>query len=226
MQDIVEQCRSVILCGGTMKPFDEYIDHLFVPLGVTTDRMLTFSCGHVIPDENLLAIGLAVGPNQIGLNYTFQNRNNKALIEETGKTMANLCGVIPGGIVCFFPSYDFEELYYNSWQNSSIIRSIESKGKRVLREPRKASQVSAILSDYSRAITCGKGALLLCVIGAKMSEGINFSDNLGRAVVVVGLPYPNKSCVELQQKINYFNALKPDSGNVSNDRLVGSLAQL
>ena len=197
-----------------MKPFEEYTDHLFTPLGVTSDRMVTFSCGHVIPDSNLLALGLAVGPNQIPLNYTFQNRNNKALIEETGKTMINLCGIIPGGVVCFFPSYDFEDLYFKTWEKSAIIKSIESKGKRVLREPRKASQVNATLADYSRAISCGKGALLLCVVGAKMSEGINFSDDLGRGVVVVGLPYPNRSSLELQEKINYFNALKPDSGNV------------
>lgn len=38
-----------------------------------------------------------------------------------------------------------------------------------------------------------------------MSEGINFSDGLGRCVVVVGLPYPNSKDPVLKEKMNYIN---------------------
>lgn len=50
------------------------------------------------------------------------------------------------------------------------------------------------------------GALLLSVVGGKMSEGINFSDRLGRCVVIVGLPYPNINSADWKARIEYVES--------------------
>ena len=42
-------------------------------------------------------------------------------------------------------------------------------------------------------------------MGGKLSEGINFNDDLCRVMVVVGLPYPNNQSVEMKQKIRYWD---------------------
>ena len=49
------------------------------------------------------------------------------------------------------------------------------------------------------------GALLLSVVGAKLSEGINFGDELGRCVVVVGMPYPNPADAELRERMAFID---------------------
>lgn len=52
-----------------------------------------------------------------------------------------------------------------------------------------------VMEGYTRTICDAKlGAVIICVTGGKLSEGINFSDELARAVIVVGMPYPNPNC--------------------------------
>lgn len=56
------------------------------------------------------------------------------------------------------------------------------------------------------------GALLMAVVGAKLSEGLNFTDDLARAVVMVGLPYPNLSSPELKERLKYVGNLSKQKG--------------
>lgn len=52
------------------------------------------------------------------------------------------------------------------------------------------------------------GATLFAVIGAKLSEGLNFADDLARCVVIVGLPYANLGSPELVERMKYVKSLK------------------
>ncbi|KAM0683197.1 ATP-dependent DNA helicase chl1 [Mitosporidium daphniae] len=51
-----------------------------------------------------------------------------------------------------------------------------------------------------------KGAILFAVINGKVSEGINFSNHYGRAVIVVGLPFPNQSSPEISEMIKFLSS--------------------
>ena len=51
------------------------------------------------------------------------------------------------------------------------------------------------------------GAVMLCVCGGKLSEGINFKDDLGRLVIIVGLPYANPDDPELSARMKHLDAM-------------------
>ncbi|XP_033095737.1 ATP-dependent DNA helicase DDX11-like [Anneissia japonica] len=215
--EVVKEARSVIVAGGTMQPVDEFKHQLFSSAGVTPDRILEFSCGHVIPPENLLAIAMAHGPSGLQMDFTFQSRDSPRMMDELGRILTNTSNVVPGGLVCFFPSYEYEKVVYNHWEKSGVITRLQNR-KHIFREPRKASQVDQVLDQYSSCIekACSEGntlsvngAILFCVVGGKMSEGINFSNDLGRCILMVGLPFANIKSPELKEKMDYLDATMP-----------------
>jgi len=197
-----------------MSPMSDYTSHLFpyLPLASIT----TLSCGHVIPKSNLVAWNLSSGPSgkEAEFEFTYKNRGNGEMMDELGRAMLNICTVVPDGVVVFFPSYAYLETVTSHWTRApsseagqgakSIWQRLEAK-KMLFRE-KKDSGVENVLEEYGKAIDAGKGGLLLSVVGGKMSEGINFSDRLGRCVVIVGLPFPNIASAEWKAKIEYIES--------------------
>lgn len=205
MKDIIQQARSVILAGGTMKPFSEFRDRLFLACGADESRISEFSCGHVIPKQNILPIVVSSGPTSKALDFSYQKRSDAALISEVGRILVNVSSVVPAGVVCFFPSYDYENQVFQFLEEQGFLKRISAK-KQIFREPKTSAQVDAVLKDYAEAAqkkNCG--ALMLSVVGGKLSEGLNFSDDLGRCVIVVGMPYPNIKSPELKEKMTFLN---------------------
>uniref|UniRef100_A0A671VP53 DEAD/H (Asp-Glu-Ala-Asp/His) box helicase 11 n=1 Tax=Sparus aurata TaxID=8175 RepID=A0A671VP53_SPAAU len=206
---VLKECRAVIIAGGTMQPVSDFKQELLFSAGVGEERITEFSCGHVIPPENILPLVLCSGPSGQELDFTFQNRDSPRMMDETGRILSNICNVVPGGVVCFFPSYEYSRRIISHWEASGALTRLANK-KKIFQEPKKANQVEQVLSEFSRCIQVElssslTGALLFSVVGGKMSEGINFSDDLGRCVVMVGMPYPNIKSPELQEKMSYLD---------------------
>lgn len=200
--DVVKDARSIVLAGGTMEPMSDYIDFLFP---AARDRVQFFSCGHVVPKENLTALILGSGAAKKTFEFTFDKRLDRSTLEDLGRSIANLVSPIPDGVVVFFGSYTYLDQVVQIWQQSGIFDTLNNK-KPVFREPRGTS-VDEVWSAYTASVNDGKGGLLLAVVGGKMSEGINFSDSLGRAVIMIGLPFPNMHTAEWQAKMKYTQSV-------------------
>ncbi|RAL08409.1 DNA helicase [Aspergillus homomorphus CBS 101889] len=208
-RDIVEDARAVILAGGTMSPMTDYMNHLFSY--VPSDRLRTFSYGHVIPSENLTVHTLGRGVQGSSLEFTYGCRDSELTVLDLGRTIASVCNVIPDGVVAFFPSYEYLGQVINMWKKLKVgergqsLYELIDREKPILSESREmADSTEELLQKYADLIESSSGALLLSVVGGKLSEGINFSDRLGRGVLIIGLPFPNIRSAVWQAKIEYI----------------------
>jgi chromosome transmission fidelity protein 1 len=133
--------------------------------------------------------------------------------------------IIPDGVVAFFPSYTYLANCMSVWQQtempvgsqtSTLWKSMQNikpifwehkASNKDAAQTTNHGETDSALSSYTSAIRHPphphNGALLLAVINGSLSEGINFSDELGRGIVVFGLPYPNPHSAEWTARREY-----------------------
>ena len=208
-RDIVEDAKAVILAGGTMSPMEDYTQQLFPYL----PSVSTLSCGHIIPSSNLLV--RAVSTDSDGpLEFNYKTRSSTHTMQRLGNAMLSVLPHIKGGTVVFFASYAYLEQVRKQWDQDGIGGRMSAL-KPTFFDSR-AISVEDTFRAYSDAVaTDPKGALLFSVIGGKLSEGINFSDDLGRCVMVVGLPFPNLETPEWKAKMQYLDSRAAARGEAS-----------
>lgn len=223
-QNVLDEAHAVALVGGTLSPFAHVAAELlgtdFVDEAARADSMMkasketstsmvsprltAFTCDHVVPPSNVCLETLSVGPTNCKLDFRHQSRTTNAVCDEIGRALVEICKVVPSGIVVFLPSYTYEAHLMRRWKATGLLQSLQ-RYKKVHREPKSSQQVELALEAYSRDAT-STGALLLSVVGGKMSEGINFANDMARCVMVVGLPYPDITDPELKEKMSTMDA--------------------
>ena len=109
------------------------------------------------------------------------------------------------GIGIFFPSYDFMNrvIKYNNEKN------ILSKDY-IFYEENTSKDIFSLYKE--NIINKKKNSIIFAVMGGKLSEGINFNDDLCRILIIVGMPYSNIKSIEIREKIKYHEKISKENG--------------
>lgn len=203
IKPIVESAHAVILAGGTMSPLEDLVSSLF---GSDTP-VKTHVFGHVLSEQRFLVHPLASGPTGYLLDCRHERRGDPLLWREIGSVAMNLARVTPESMCIFFASSTLLSLALEHWHlspgttttTSSTIERLKSSrpGGLFIEDKRSGpAGVEQMLEEYSQA----KSAILLAIVGGRLSEGINLSDGLCRCLMLVGIPFPNEADPEVQER--------------------------
>lgn len=211
-RSIAEETRSVLLLGGTLQPFRYLANSLFVHTSKPPSTLTYFSCGHVVNSSNVLATVVEKGPDGRELSFTHGTKFDKSLTTALLFSLTRLSQVAPNGMVVFMTSYSYLDFVVSQWRSGGLLHQLRQH-KELFVEPRGVTEADNVWNDYSKAVGRGVGAILFCVMGGKLSEGINFSNDLARCVVVVGMPYPDSRDPVLQEKMKQAEKLELSCGS-------------
>lgn len=210
MKDLSEQgIKCILLTSGTLCPLESFTSELQVSFPIQLENP------HIIQRHQVWVGTICNGPDGFNLNSSYQNRSDPRYISSLGQTILNFSRIVPDGLLIFFPSYPIMRSCRDEWQNSGIWGRI-SATKPIFVEPQTKDEFHNAMTEYYQKINdpALKGACFMAVCRGKVSEGLDFANRNGRAVIITGLPYPpfKDPRVMLKQKYLEETRLKNKAG--------------
>ncbi|PBK78146.1 DNA repair helicase [Armillaria solidipes] len=197
IKPVFERFSSVVITSGTISPLDMYPKMLqFSPVVEETYPM-------TLTRNAFLPLVITRGSDQVAISSRFEVRNDPAVVRNFGSILVEYSKIVPDGIVAFFPSYLYMESIVAAWNDMGILNEVW-KNKLIFVETPDANETSIALENYRRACDNGRGAVLLSVARGKVSEGIDFDHNYGRAVIMFGVPYQYTESRILRARLEYL----------------------
>jgi DNA excision repair protein ERCC-2 len=197
IKPVFEHFSSVVITSGTISPLDMYPKMLqFTPVVQETYPM-------TLTRNAFLPLVITRGSDHVAISSRFEVRNDPAVVRNFGSILIEYSKIVPDGIVAFFPSYLYMESIVAAWNDMGILNEVW-KNKLIFVETPDANETSIALENYRRACDNGRGAVLLSVARGKVSEGIDFDHNYGRAVIMFGVPYQYTESRILKARLEYL----------------------
>ncbi|XP_069471187.1 Fanconi anemia group J protein isoform X2 [Ambystoma mexicanum] len=199
--DLSGNVRTIVLTSGTLSPMGSFSSELDVKFSIQLEA------SHVINKSQVWVGTIGAGPKGRKLCATFQHTETFDFQDEVGALLLSVCQTVSHGVLCFLPSYKMLDKLKDRWLHTGLWENLE-RIKTVIHEPKGGdkSDFDKLLQMYYDAIkNKGEkdGALLIAVCRGKVSEGLDFSDDNARAVMTVGIPFPNVKDLQVELKRKY-----------------------
>ncbi|KAL0441551.1 UNVERIFIED_CONTAM: Regulator of telomere elongation helicase 1 [Sesamum radiatum] len=177
---------SIILTSGTLSPMDSFAEELKLEFPIRLENP------HVISGNQIWAGVAPVGPSGYSFNSSYRSRGSVEYKLELGNAIVNFARIVPDGLLVFFPSYYLLDQCISCWKtmgqqglsNSTTIWERICKHKLPVVEPRQST---------------------LFRLAIEVSEGLDFADHAGRAVVITGLPFATMTDPKVRLKREYLD---------------------
>jgi len=205
---------STILTSGTLAPLNSMEAELKCEFKIKLENK------HVIDPKQVNFSILTNSFDNSKTVFDFRSNNRGTdMNEKLGYAICDLIKVTPPGtgVLCFFTSYAFMNTCIENWGKKSIISEME-KWKEIFKDSQNVKHKNGnVIKSFNDACYDGvknikcKGGLLFSVFRGISSEGIDFSDDKARMVIVVGIPYPNLGDMKVNLKKEFLDefARKP-----------------
>ncbi|XP_004302912.1 PREDICTED: regulator of telomere elongation helicase 1 homolog [Fragaria vesca subsp. vesca] len=197
---------SIILTSGTLSPLESFAQELKLEFPVRLENP------HVITPNQIWAGVVPAGPSGCSFNSSYRTRDSIEYKQDLGNAIVNFARIVPDGLLVFFPSYYLLDQCIACWKNMSQANSTTiweriCKHKKPVVEPRQSSLFLSSIEDYMTKLkdTSASGAIFFAVCRGKVSEGLDFADHAGRAVIVTGMPFATWNDPKVRLKREYLD---------------------
>jgi len=169
-QPLLDSVYAAVLMSATLRPFEM----MKSTLGVSRE-VEEISYGTTFPRERRLTLAVSVPP------LFSKNRDSPETLESLKEALLAATVASSGNVIIYFQSYA-EALRYTKLLEPELSIPI------FLDEVGVSAQ--EIREEFFKIGEQGGKAVLVTYIWGTLSEGVDFRDNRGRTVIVVGVGYP------------------------------------
>ncbi|KPA85307.1 putative mitochondrial Helicase-like protein [Leptomonas pyrrhocoris] len=215
---LLRSVHRVVLASGTLAPFTQ----LTQDLGLTPSQWRGLEGLHVVPDSQHRLTALTCLPSSatssatVPLRCTYASLSDPSFLKIVARCVVQLALTVQrsssngGGVLFFVPNYavlhSLAKITRELLHISAQERGWQSDAPPIplFLEPRTAEALTQVLREFECRTQgpCGGTALLFSVYRGKVSEGIDFTDNMARLVICLGVPLqPLKSWKVAAQRV-------------------------
>ncbi|CCF75555.1 regulator of telomere elongation helicase 1 [Babesia microti strain RI] len=225
-----EKIRNLILTSGTLSPIDNFISNISggyikFPIVLENEHIISSDRVWVGCISSKLKIFRERFRDKVGnfedqqLISTYSTRSSHEYIVKLGILLKLFVKSVPGGILCFFPSYTNMNETIEVWKNTGIYHNLYSYKLifiEVVKSTDSNDSIDDNLNSFKNVVDSGRGALFFAVFRGKIAEGVDFPNDYCRGIFICGIPYPNPHDFRVSLKMNYIRNTQNNSTDVVN----------